>query len=85
MPCKIFLAGDSDPIWLEDSADVVLSTVETAIAEGVSFVRLDQVPHTRQDASRPAYFKPGAVNAILPVPPAEYDHLLDDPPPWMTE
>lgn len=85
MPCKLYLSGDSDAVWLADPADLVLAAVERGIQEGHAFIRLDMPPFTTTDIARPAYFAPGAVSAILPVPPQEWQHVLDNPPEWFQE
>lgn len=80
MPSKLYLRGDSDPIWLALPADAVLS----AIQDATGFVRLDMVPWTRDEHPKPAYFDAGAVSAVLPVDQREYEHALDDPPEWLS-
>ncbi len=82
MASKLFLNGDNEPVWLNDPADVVLATVEQGAANG-RFVRLDMAPFVRGGGTRPAYFDPDCVSAILPMHPAEYEALLDHPPDWL--
>ena len=83
MPSKLYLHGDSDAVWLADPADRVLDAVETALQQGTQFLRLDMPPFAHQDARRPAYFKPSAVSAVLPVHPDEWQYALDNPPDWL--
>ena len=84
MPSKLYLKGDGDPLWLNLSADQVLSAVEEARGS-TEFLRLDMVPHTRDEQPMPAYFDADAVAAILPLDPREYGHALDDPPEWLQD
>lgn len=84
MPSKVYLRGDNDPMWLAAPADAVLTAVEAALQDGTPFLRLDMTPILLGEASRPAYFDPRAVSAILPMDPREYEHVMEDPPDWLT-
>lgn len=85
MPSRLFLRGDSDGLWLLPAADEALTAVERALSEGTAFVRLDMLPEARHEPSRPAYFAPSAVSAILPLDPRAYEHYLDnDVPEWLS-
>jgi hypothetical protein len=89
MPCKLFLAGDSEPVWLDDPADVVLMRMSEAVLEAdgheLVFVRLNMAPVVDGGQRRPAYIKPSQVQAVLPFHDGEYEHALDDPPDWAGE
>lgn len=82
MPSKLYLRGDSDPLWLAAAADQVLAVVEGARDGG--FVRLDMVPAMVGEQPRAAYFDPGAVAAIIPIDPRELADTYDNPPGWLT-
>lgn len=84
MPSKLYLAGDSDAIWLMLPPDEALSLIEQARANDTYYLRLDMVPITQHDTPRPAYFNPAQVAALLPLDPREIQAEYDDPPDWLT-
>ena len=85
MPSRLFLRGDSDALWLAAAADEALSIIEHALEEHAPFVRLDMLPEARDEPSRPAYFAPTAVSAVLPLDPRAYEDYLDNSvPEWLS-
>lgn len=84
MHSKIFLKGDSDPLYVNDPPDVVLETLGSfPEAIGTDFVRIEMAPYTRDEPTRPAYIVPSRVAAVLPVHPREWEWLQDHPPEWL--
>lgn len=84
MPSKLYLAGDSEALWLTAPADTALTAVEQGRADSTYFIRLDMLSITRDDKPRPAYFDPTQVAAILPLDQRQLDAEYDDLPAWLT-
>lgn len=84
MPSKIFLKGDSDPLYVNDPPDMVLMTLDGLNdAEGERFVRIEMAPYARDEPTRPAYIDPTQVAAVLPVDPREWEYIMDNLPEWI--
>ncbi len=81
MPCKVFLRADSEPIWCQDPADVVVQRIEDA-GDGTRFVQVQLTPNAHGDAPLTAYICPIDVSAILPIHPKELSVELENPPEW---
>ena len=83
VPCKVYLRADDTAIFCNDAADVVVRRIEEA-ADGERFIQVALTPNGRGDTPRTAYISPTDITAVLPIPPQEYEHLLDDPPEWFS-
>jgi hypothetical protein len=81
MPCKVFLRADSEPIWCQDAADIVVQRIESA-PPGTRFVQVQLTPNSHDDTPLSAYICPTDVAAVLPIHPRELASELDNPPEW---
>jgi hypothetical protein len=81
MPCWIYLRSDSDWIMSNDSADMVMRSLEEA---GDRFIAIATMPLGRGDEPRTAYVRASEIAAVLPMHPRQYEAELDDPPDWYT-
>jgi hypothetical protein len=57
---RIYITGDSTPIWVDLAPDLVVTSLEEAIDAGAQFVRFDSV-----SSEVPVYVQPFAVNCVL--------------------
>ncbi len=81
MPCKVFLRADSEPIWCQEPADLVVQKIEEAGAD-TRFVQAQLTPNGPGDTPLSAYICPADVSAILPIHPREMAAELENPPEW---
>jgi hypothetical protein len=81
MPCKVFLRADSEPIWCQDAADIVVQRIQDA-GPGTRFVQVQLTPNGHGDTPLSAYICPADVSAILPIHPKEMAAELENPPEW---
>lgn len=83
MPSKLFLRGDSEELWINEPADMLVQMLVEA-RKG-AFVRLEQVPYRPDEPSRPAYVDSAAVMAVVPLDPRELEASYADLPDWLEQ